>query len=106
VRRDPHGRIEAQGLCEVLPDEWEACVVRGGGGLGAEDCARFFVQALLPLGMKRGEPEREAEAVGGGLVAGEQEGEAFVAHLAIGHAAGAAFGIDGLEEHGEQIALV
>ena len=95
ARRDPHRRIEAQGFCEVLPGERETRVVRCGGGLGGEDCARFFMQALLPLRVERGEPEREAEAIGGGLVAGEQEGEAFVAHLAIGHAAGAAFGIDG-----------
>ena len=67
---------------------------------------RFVVQTLLPFGMERGEPEGETEAVGRGFMTGEQQGEAFVADLAIGHAAGLAFGVDGGKEHGEQVALV
>src|SRR5580704_10785110 len=78
ARRDPHWRVEAEGLGEVLPGERETRVVRGGGGLGAEDCARFFMQALLPLRVERREPQRKAETVGGGLMAGEQESEALV----------------------------
>ena len=106
ARRDPYGWIETQGFGEVLPGERETAVVRGCGGFAGEDLTGFLMQALLPFGMERGEPQGEAQAVGGGLVAGEQKGEAFIAHLAIGHAAGAAFGIDGGKEHGEQVALI
>ena len=66
ARRDPDGRIEPQGFGEVLPGERETHVVRGSGDFAGEHAPRFFVEALLPFGMERGEPESEAEAVGRG----------------------------------------
>jgi hypothetical protein len=39
-------------------------------------------------------------------VASEDDGEAFVADLLIGHGVGGVFGVDGLEEHGEKIAAI
>lgn len=106
ARRDPDGRIETQRFGEVLPGERKLRVVCRAGGFSCEDLLRFVVQALLPFGMERGEPEGEAEAVGRGFMPGEQQGKAFVAHLAISHAAGLAFGVDCGHKHGEQIALV
>ena len=116
---DPDGWIEAHGFGEDLGGEGEVGVVRGGwiaGGVGcvrAEDGAGFFVELLLGFGVGGEEIEGEGEGVGGGLVAGEEDGDALVVDLLVGHlicrglgVSGGVFEVGGGEEHGEEVAAV
>jgi hypothetical protein len=64
------------------------------------------VHRLLHFGMICEQPQGETKGIGGRLVSGEQQGETFIAHLAVGHLPGVFFRIDGIDEHGEQIAAV
>ena len=79
--------MKAHGLGEDHPGEAQVGIVGGSGLAGAEDADGFTVTLLLDLGMTGEEPEREAEGVGGGLMTGEQNSEALVAHLLVAHAA-------------------
>ncbi len=67
-------------------------------------------ELLLDVRVAGEEPEGEGEGVGGGLVAGEKDGEALVADLGVGHAGfsagGGGFGVGGGEEHAEEVAAV
>ena len=94
---DPGGRVEAHGFGEDALYIGEAAEVGGFGrarvAVGvAADGEDFFAHAGLDVLMSGGEPEEEGEGVGGGFVPGEQDGEGFVAHLAVGHGAGFVFG--------------
>jgi hypothetical protein len=103
---DPDGRVETKDLGEDLGGVWEAAVVVGGGGAAAKDGDGFFVEASLNVLMLGKGPESEAECVRGGLVASEDDGQAFVTDLLVGHGVGGVFWVDGLEEHGEKIAAI
>ena len=83
----PDGGVEAHGFGEDHVGEAEVGIVGGSGLAVAEDANGFVVALLLDFGVFGKQPEGEGEGVGGGLVAGEQDGEALVADLLVGHAA-------------------
>jgi hypothetical protein len=105
----PDGWVETHGLGEAGVGPGELVVVGGlciaGRGAGTEDGDGFLVEAFEGFGVAREEPEGKAEAVSRGFVSGEQGGDAFVAHLLVGHAAGA-LGVLTRQQHGEQITFV
>jgi len=103
---DPDGRVETKDLGEDLGGVREAAVVVGGGGAVAKDGDGFVVKASLNVLVLGKAPKGEAEGVGRGLVPSEDDGEAFVTDLLVGHDVGGVFGVDDLEEHGEEIAAI
>ncbi len=86
----PGGRVEAHGFCEDLLGVAEGGVVGQRGeallGAGAEDGVEFGVELCFDFGVLTEEVPGPGEAVGYGLVAGEEDGEDFVADLLVGHA--------------------
>jgi hypothetical protein len=110
----PGGWIEAHGFGEDLFGVAEGGVVGEGGEAllraGAEDGVEFGVEFGFDVGVLAEEVPGPGEGVGYGLVAGEKDGEDFVADLLVGHAGVLAGGVGLLvaaaEEHGEEIATV
>jgi len=97
---DPGGGIEAHRFGEDALEVFELAEVRGLGEAIAADGSYLVAHTLLDFGMPGHLPERKGEGVGGGLVAGEEDGEGFVADLAVRHGAGV---VHGFEQHAEQI---
>ena len=91
----PGGRVETHGFGEDLLGVAEGGVVGEGGetafGGGAEDGVEFGVEFGFGFGVLAEEVPGPGEGVGYGLVAGEEDGEDFVADLLVGHASG--FGV-------------
>ena len=67
-----------------------------------QNAVEFLFQAQLAVGVLAEEVEGPSERVGGGLVAGDEDGDGFVAKLARAHRL-AGLLIAGFHQHGEQV---
>lgn len=80
----PGGGPEAHGFGDDPAGAFEVGEVGGGGQAVAEDAVEFFVEKLLFVGIAGEEPEGEGHGVGGGFVAGGEDGDGLVAQLLVG----------------------
>ena len=121
----PSGGVEAHGFGEDLLGVAELREVGEGGEawthvLGsrcgvpefgwAQDVVEFGVEAGFGFGILAEAVPGPGQGVGNGFVAGEEDGEDFVADLLVVHAFGSADGVfvfvAGGEKHGEEVAAV
>jgi len=104
ARDGPSWRIETHGFGEDVAGVGELREIIESGSAAIEDGVEFGMKFFFDAGMLREEPPGPGEGAGGGLVAGKEESESFIAELLCGHA-GAVF-ILCLEKHGEEVAGV
>ena len=99
------GREEAHRFFDDGFGVGELRQVGGGGEAIADDGVDFGGEAGILFGILGQQEPGPGQGVGGGFVAGEEEGHDFVAELAVGHAGLIDF-VAGGDELGEQVAAV
>ncbi len=88
----PCGREEAHGFCEDSSDRFQLFQVGGVWLAIAEDLADMFAERVLLCGILCEEVEGEGHCVGGGFMAGGEDGDGLVADLLVGEAGGLVVG--------------
>lgn len=102
----PGGRVKAHGFGNDHAGEGKAVdIVRAWRDL-AEGGVEFGVQLLLNIGMFGQKIPGEGQGVGGGFVAGGEEGVAFGKQLRIVHGAAVLFGVVGVKENRKEVAAI
>lgn len=98
----PDGGVNAEGFFDDLAGVGKLLEVGAVEAFGGPFGLDFGVEFGFDFGVLGDEGEEPGHGVGGGFVAGDEDGHDFVAKLLVGHAA-AGFFFAGFEEHAEEV---